>query len=252
MILLPQRKKSSAEIAKLRESLGILGLAPGEHPASPPNPPTPIAEIPGISTADPLNQASQPTPLAPLPAPAQHGPKPVHSLKRSERIPSLPLDEPQPVVPPAAVMAPPADGLKPVRSLRKSEQFPLPVMPHAAPAADSILPSHRHSNHEIEEIRRREALALHTPVVNPKLAAAHPALLIPGYLATLAAAASIYFYQQPITVSAPGAAASLLIAAFIALKKPMSRHHAAFIAIITLLLIVFGALHYFPQLRHAT
>ena len=125
-------------------------------------------------------------------------------------------------------------------------------MPHAAPAADSILPSHRHSNHEIEEIRRREALALLTPVVNPKLAAAHPALLIPGYLAALIGGGAIYFYQQPITVSAPCVSASLLIAAFIALYKPLSRHHAAFIAVISLLVIVFGALHYFPQLRHAT
>jgi hypothetical protein len=125
-------------------------------------------------------------------------------------------------------------------------------MPQAPPAANSNLPSHRHSDQEIAEFRRLEALALLTPGLKPKLAAAHPALLIPGYLAALIGAGSICFYQQPLTVSAPCAAASLLIALFIALYKPLSRHHAAFIAVITLLLIVFGALHYFPQLRHAT
>lgn len=252
MILLPQRKKSSAEIAKLRESLGIPGLAPDSPPASPQDPPPPVTEIPAITTTAPSSQPAGATPLTPLPAPAQHDPKQFPSLKRSDRIPVLPPDELQSAAPPTAAAAPPAHSLKSVRSLRKSEQSLLPVMPHAAPGAASILPSHRHSAQEIEAIRQREALALLTPVVNPKLAAAHPALLVPGYLAALAAAALIYFYQQPITLSAPCAAVSLLIAGFIALKKPISRHHAAFIAVITLFVIIFGALHYFPQLRHAT
>ena len=46
--------------------------------------------------------------------------------------------------------------------------------------------------------------------------------------------------------------AAMLLAAFIYLRRPISRHHAAFIAVIALFVIVFGALHFFPQLRHAT
>jgi uncharacterized YccA/Bax inhibitor family protein len=45
---------------------------------------------------------------------------------------------------------------------------------------------------------------------------------------------------------------SLAVAAFIGFRKPMSRHHAAFISVLSLFVLVFGALHYFPSLRHAT
>jgi amino acid permease len=45
---------------------------------------------------------------------------------------------------------------------------------------------------------------------------------------------------------------ALLFAAFIYFKKPLSLHHAAFIAVMSLFVIVFGALYYFPQLRHGT
>ena len=42
------------------------------------------------------------------------------------------------------------------------------------------------------------------------------------------------------------------VAAFIGARKPVSRHHAAFISVLSLFVLVFGALHYFPYLRHAT
>ena len=51
---------------------------------------------------------------------------------------------------------------KTVRSLRKSEQAHLPALP-TEPAADSKLPVHRHSDKELNEIRRREALAMMAP-----------------------------------------------------------------------------------------
>jgi len=165
--------------------------------------------------------------------------------------------------------------LKPVRSLKKSEQFPLPV-PHAPPSPDTNLPYHRHSDQELQEIRRREALSLLTPVVNPKLVVAHTALLVFGYFTALAGASpyammlyQAYFPQDvgatqtdtpalsafaplPITIPTCCVATALLVAGFIALRKPISRHHAAFIAVITLFVIVFDILHYFPQLRHGT
>lgn len=245
MSLLPQRKKSPEEIAKLREDLGIPTSLPAEPQATPPDPPTitPAAQGPELhpSLAE-----------TPRPAPAHRAPKPVHSLKRSERIPTVPPAEPTPTPQDAADLAPVTLSLKPVRSLKKSEQAAHWFTPPATPPPDSNLPYHRHSEQEIQEIRRREALAMLPPAVNPKRVAAHPALLVPGYLLALAGAVAIHFYQQPLAVSAPFAAASLLIAVFIAYNNPISRHHAAFIAVISLFVIVFGALHYFPQLRHGT
>ena len=70
---------------------------------------------------------------------------------------------------------------KPVRSLRKSEQAPPVIATPAAPPPDSKLPIHRHSDQEIAEIRRREALAMMTPAAEPETrhrppGAAHPRL----------------------------------------------------------------------------
>jgi hypothetical protein len=90
----------------------------------------------------------------------------------------------------------------------------------------------------------------HTP--DPRLAVAHPVLIIPGYLLALTGGSYLFHYEFPLAATAGCGAAALLLAAFIFLRRPISRHHAAFIAMIALLVLVFGALHYFPQLRHAT
>ncbi len=229
MSLLPQRKKSAEEIAKLRESLGISGL-PADAPGAPE-----------------MDVASEPT----TPAPAS-GPRQVHSLKKSEWMPPVPApdhggagDEPG-ERPPSVLPA------KTVRSLRKSEQIPVLTVQRDLAPEDSTLPAHRHNDQELGEIRRHAALELIQPVANPKLAKAHPALVIPGYLASLAGAVGFYYYQAPIAVTAACAAVSLLIAAFIFLRKPVSRHHAAFITVAALFVIVSGTLHYFPQLQYAT
>ena len=143
-------------------------------------------------------------------------------------------------------MATPSGSHKSQHSLRKSEQISQPRAPRPAPPADSKLPSQRRGDEELQAIRRRQALAQLTPVENPRFASAHVALLILGYLGSLASAAAFYFYDASVVVSAPCAVVSLLIAAFITLKKPLSRHHAAFIMVITLFVIIFGALHYIP------
>jgi uncharacterized membrane protein YozB (DUF420 family) len=77
-------------------------------------------------------------------------------------------------------------------------------------------------------------------------------MILPGYLFPPAAAAGIWFYQIHIAATAMLAILSLAIAGVILWRKPVSRHHAAFIAVLALFLIVFSALYYFPQLRHAT
>jgi hypothetical protein len=87
---------------------------------------------------------------------------------------------------------------------------------------------------------------------NAKLFPAHPALIIPGYLSAIAGAAGFYFHRLPISFTLAFVTVSLVLAAFIGIRKPVSRHHAAFISVISLFVLVFGALHYFPSLRHAT
>lgn len=222
MSLLPQRKKSADELAKLREDLGIPGQAPE-------------AEAP----------AEVPTGVAPAAPPSL--PKQVHSLRKSEHAEALPHS-----IPPVSGAPSAAPPPKKVRSLRKSEQVPLPAQPPES-APDSSLPIHRHSDDEIMRIRRQEMFAMQTAQpLNPKLIPAHLALVIPGYLFAIGGVVSFYFYEQPIAVTAACVAVSLLVAGFIFLKKPLSQHHAAFISVIAMLVIVFGALHYFPQLRHGS
>jgi hypothetical protein len=251
MSLLPQRKKSAEEIAKLRESLGIHGTHPDDNEASAPGSTSPVSTEP-VETIVPTHHEAtvvhppESAPPAPLPAPPPPAPKTVHSLKRSERTPIFPAEETPP--PPAPV----AKSPKAVRSLRKSEQIPVLIPPQHGPAESSGLPAHRHSDAEINEIRRREAIAMLTTVADPRLAIAHPALIAPGYILAITGASCFYFYEFPMEATAACAATALLIAAFIFLRRPISRHHAAFIAVIALFVIVFGALHYFPQLQHAT
>lgn len=184
MSVLPQRKKSTEEITRLRENLGVPPLQASDAPAE-------IAENPS------------PAPQAPTPA----------------------------------------------RTLPKSEQAPAPL----TQAAKSGLPSRRHSDDEIGKIRQREIIAqLAPPPPNPKLAAAHPALLVPGYLFAIGGTACFFLQDIPIAATAGSTLTALIIAAFISLTKPISIHHAGFIAVIALMVLVFGTLHYFPQLRHAT
>ena len=259
---LPQRKKSAEEIAKLRESLGIVGPPPGEEDlpvegSLPEISPQQESLIPGPISA--IRPASEPAPMEEIRAP-----KEVHSLRRSERIPVLPDEESGPQHPPAhppeprstlpvSAPLPAPTGPKMVRSLRKSEQGPRSAIQASAP--DSRLPTHRHSGEQLNRIRRQEVLAQSAGVPHPLSLTAHPLIVIPGYLFALAGAACFYFYdiekrQMPVTVSL--VLAALAIAAFIFFKKPLSRHHAAFIAVVSLFVIVFGALYYFPPLQHGT
>ncbi|RPJ33747.1 MAG: hypothetical protein EHM17_09200 [Verrucomicrobiaceae bacterium] len=233
---LPQRKKSPEEIARLRETLGIPGSAPQVMEIDEQGVPPVDTIVPANHEATVVHTAE----AAALPKPAA---QPVHSLKRSERGNVPETMDPAPVLPPAR-------EAKPVRSLRKSEQLPAASHPESPP--DSNLPHLRHSDREIAEIRRREALALMNARPNPKLFPAHPALIIPGYLSAIAGAVGFYFYQFPIAATLAFATVSLVVATIIGIRKPISRHHAAFIAVMALFVLVFGALHYFPHLRHAT
>lgn len=271
---LPQRKKSAEEIAKLRESLGIGGIAPADpaltESASPAVAESPVAEPPAAEPviaaihARPAIAEILPLPEASLSAPEVKESPPVRELQHPERAPVLAVelsgppqehpasDEPEPEPEGIPIPLPAPRAVKVVRSLRKSEQGP--VVPSQRPAAkNSSLPVHRHSDEEIARIRRME-MAAKANLPPPPAPTAHLAVVIPGYLAALAGAACFIDDAQrqrlPIIVSC--LVAALLIAAYIFVKKPYSRYHSGFIAVITLFIIIFGALYYFPQLRHGT
>ena len=242
MSLLPQQKKSADEIAKLRESLGIAPLPEGEEIAAtiPPTSAVPALETASLYQVKEVPVVEQAT-RVPVLAVEENG-QPPHTERLTE-------GAPLPIV--ASIPAP--HGPKVVRSLRKSEQIPLAPLP--SPAADSKLPILRHSGKELNEIRRHEALATLAPWTHPQALTAHLALVIPGYLLAIGGGVCFYFYdleKRELPITAACAAIALLIAAFIFIKKPLSRHHAAFIGVMALFVIVFGALYYFPQLRHGT
>lgn len=248
MSQLPQRKKTPEEIARLRDSLGVPAAPPSRLPEDEPG--APVDKLIATNHQAELVHvpSAAPPPADDPPAPAAPAPKPVHSLKRSER-PPPPAPEPPAAATPLAPMPDPRQ----VRSLRKSEQAAIVPRPPAEPEGHPKIPMHRHSDAELNEIRRREALAmLQSAAPNPKLAAAHPAMIAPGYVLAVAGACCFVFEGFPLAATAACAGAALIVAAAIVLHRPISRHHAAFIAIIALFVMVFGALHYFPQLRHAT
>lgn len=262
---LPQRRKSPEEIAKLRESLGV-------------PPPTTDARVEADSPDAPppaltSNESAAP-PLAADDTPPQVDARPqLRSFKLSEH-----SSQPQ-----AAASAEPdgtaqVPGLpagaarrpeKPIRPLQRSGLAPAPAPEvGATPATAGKLPAQRHSPRELAEARRRDALAVisHGAYQTPR--AAHPLLLALGYVLAIAGAAAPALLDglSQLTGSytlglacgggyhllSGGALLALLIAGFIGLRKSLSRHHAAFIACIGFFALVFAAIHYLPQFRHAS
>lgn len=230
MSLLPQRKKSAEEIAELRGSLGI--PVQGEADAS-----AAFADVPPLPKVD-----ADAFDLKTIEAP----------LEDFSFVPSLAIDEPTAHVPAPEVMDLPKS--EPV--VAKLTTPELKPEPSAVPASltadpDGKIPNRKHSPGEIEQLRRQIAFTQVEQVYDPRLQKAHPLMVALGYIPVFAAALIAYFYDQPMTVTAPFVGFSLLVALFILIRKPISRHHAGFIFAICFLAIAFGILHYFPQLQHA-
>jgi len=134
----------------------------------------------------------------------------------------------------------PRPAAKAVRSLRRSERQPAPeegAAPVAAKPAGNALPARRHSDRELDNMRRHEAMTAANAGVSPALShlqqsSASPLLLGLGYALALA-----------------GGVGAFPVALYIARKKPFSRHHAGFMAMIAVLVVAFGALYLFPNLN---
>lgn len=237
---LPRQKKSPEELARLRESLGM---------------PPPMEES--------LATAAEP-------------PHPAHQTPRhpewSEVPPGGPMIREEPVPhlePPDSSRAATTHEPKPVRSLKRSERLaPTDSPPPKATADHGKLPGHRHSDRELEEIRRRSAVAAIAEGGFELPQAASKPLLGLGYLLAIGGAAAPTLlrlfakltesynmgkaFSEGYHLLLAACLAALPLAAYVALKKTQSRHHAAFIASIAFFALVFSVLHYFPSLKHGS
>lgn len=210
---LPDRRKSAGEIARLRESIGVPQVIDAA-----------AEEVPGRRASshprsvDPASSGSSSTPPA-----RDLGPSP-----RAMVMPALQKSDAPPADP-----APPDDGV-------------------LSPDGGSKIPVKKRSTKELEAIRRRQALAaMQSPVIDRRLASAHPVVLAAGYLLALAGGTCHLTDSFPAAATAGSAFSGLILAALVCWKFPSSRHHAAFIAMIALFVLVFGTVHFLPQFQHA-
>jgi hypothetical protein len=173
-------------------------------------------------------------------------------------LPATPVPPPAPEVartPMPAAPEPPPRPPKPVRSLRKSEREPAPQhRSRQSTSSFSKIPARRHNSDEIQQLRRRDAIARFSAEDHP-LPFPLPAprwITIPGYLLAFFGFSCHYWTNIPLSATAGAAGLALIVSLYILLRRPLSRHHAGFIACTTLFVLVFAALHYFPHLRHAS
>jgi hypothetical protein len=225
--MLPQRRKSAEEIAKLRESMGIPGAV---DPAAQPAAPAGDAAVADQVAAAPL--AAGPAMVPPLtealpPAAA----KPVRSLRKSER---------QVVARKVPVAASGVAGI-PVRRRGDDELIEMRRI-QATPPDKSIA--------HIQQLAMpwpAVALGYLLPLcgaICAWFAAWSPAVPPLDFPAEWIADLSRQPWLAKAGLGALGlfGGSAFALAGWFALKKPRSRHHAGFISIITLLVLVFGIL----------
>ena len=231
--MLPQRRKSAEEIAKLRESLGIPDEAAQEAQRT--NPETP---------SEPETSAED------SPAPSEEAPEPVTAITENQERPA-----PQP---------------KPVRSLRKSERKPA-LNPLSPVETKNGIPVRRHDERELQELRKIQAAPPDQSIAYIQQLAAPWPLVVLAYLLPFVGGFLGWFAAWSPTVPEPNfpalwlmdlsrapwlatagfvslalcCAVGLAAAGWLAWKKPRSRHHAGFVTIFAVLIAVFGIIHQF-------
>ena len=117
------------------------------------------------------------------------------------------------------------------------------------------IPERKRDKAELQEMRSRNAFAVRPPVAQLQSQAVPRVLVIFLYLICLTGAGlvikSYYPYgieMGPVFISGMACAGwGLLSALWIFWRKPRSRHHAALMAIISLLVLVFGTVYYIQQ-----
>jgi hypothetical protein len=117
------------------------------------------------------------------------------------------------------------------------------------------IPERKRDKAELQEMRARNAFAVKPPVAQLQAQAVNRLVLGIFYLICLTGAGLVIksYYphgieMEPVFISGMACAAvGLLVSLWIFWKKPRSRHHAAFMAIISLLVLVFGTVYYIEQ-----
>lgn len=243
--MIPDKKKTPEELAALREGLGIPDAPP--PPGAPRQRTTPIPPI----VAAPSAPAPAPKKIQEIPAAAN---APVLDPAHPDAPPSTRLREAAVHldIPPAPTNEKTPEPLPPKHSLRKHE---LPLAPAPAVTHKTALPTSRHDDKGIADIRRQDARQnLSSPPPDPaahlRKMTASLFLLVPAYLCAFGAGFAAWKQVHHVTPLALLAIAAG-IAIYICITKKRSRHHAAFLAIIILLTLVFGGLHYAPLFQNA-
>lgn len=169
-------------------------------------------------------------------------PEEIAALRGKLGIPTLlPNQEAEPPV----LVATPKPG-----PLSAIEPIPEPVI---EPARDPItgLPLSRHTNDELDRIRRRGMFETQDEAIRLPVRRERTWIIIVGYLFAMSAAIPVY-HSLPMLLPLAMEVLSLAFAAYLFFMRPYSKHHGAFIGIVVLFVLTYAALQYFPQLRHAT
>ncbi|MGB1130437.1 MAG: hypothetical protein ACPG4K_10320 [Haloferula sp.] len=254
---LPERRKTPEELAALRESLGI-PPTPGAPQQAEPETKKP-AENKGVAT-DGLPPTGSDEAVEPVPEPPE---EPISKtfLQGEEGEEIIRVE---------------AESLPQVRTLRKSRSLPVDQPKRqSSRGTPGIIPERRHSDQELNQLRK--AAQLSPPVGNLIPKSAHPVLLgalyglgcIPVIAALLGAVGDRVPHSDlpfdwlmqlsqredyPMLlfgVLCSGALVFLLSAGWLAWARPLSRHHAGFMTIVAVLVLVFGTLYFFPELHAA-
>lgn len=177
MTPLPERRKTAEELAELRENLGV----PDELPPGAPG----AGSVDRERAELPQPRESALTPSPADRAAAEPAPDAGDDGEGGE-VSGIEVAEPdgdsEPRSDPSGVRRP-----KPVRSLRRSEREPpKDPPPKRAPRPDSKLPVHRRGDGELQRIRMQNAMQAKPPVERIAAQAAHPMMLILGYALAVA------------------------------------------------------------------
>lgn len=244
MSLPQQPKKTPEEIAKLRESMGIIAEAPPREELALETLSAEISDVPLKPAPKARKSAKKKDSAVLVDGAVEETKRPRVSERTSQprKTNKNKISEPEP--------EPEESNQKIVRSLRKSEQGPSTST--GSSQTNSNFSVFRHSEDEIREIRRMEAFMSRPQGEYLLPLAARRTHLVLGYIFAIVAGIGIFCYDLKIYYTAPLVVFALLIAGYIYRKKPLSKHHAAFIGVIAIFVAIFGALHYFPYLRYGT
>lgn len=123
----------------------------------------------------------------------------------------------------------------------------------------AAIPEKKHDRQELQNLRMRNAMAVRPPVQQLQKQAAGRLMLGLSYAFSLFGAAMVIraihpygpIIELPFMIGIVSAGLGLCAALLIFWRKPRSRHHASILAIISLLVLVFGSVYYIEQFEQS-